>query len=102
MTLLGAGTQTGYVVTLHAGLYPPSLEAALTNNLVAAIEKNGGHLSTGFLGTPFLLFALSDHGRADVAYKFLLNDSYPSWGYMIKRVPPLGGRGGMETQAIPL
>ncbi len=82
---VGAGTQTGYVVALHAGLYPKTLDSALTNNLVAAIEKNGGHLSTGFLGTPFLLFALSDHGRADVAYKLLLNDSYPSWGYMIKK-----------------
>ena len=83
--VVGAGTQTGYVVALHAGLYPQNLEPALTNNLVAAIEKNGGHLSTGFLGTPFLLFALSDHARADVAYKLLLNDSYPSWGYMIKK-----------------
>ncbi len=82
---VGEGTQTGYVVALHMGLYPKNLETALTGNLVAAIEKNNGHLSTGFLGTPFLLFALSDHGRADVAYKLLLTDSYPSWGYMIKK-----------------
>ena len=83
--VVGAGTQTGYVVALHVGLYPKALEPQLIGNLVAAIEKNDGHLSTGFLGTPFLLFALSDHGRADVAYRLLLTDSYPSWGYMIKK-----------------
>ena len=83
--IVGANTQTGYVLTLHAGLYPPNLESALVSNLVAAIDKANGHLSTGFLGTPFLLFALSDHGRADVAYKLLLTDTYPSWGYMIKK-----------------
>ena len=82
---IGAGTQTGYVLALHVGLYPKALEAKLVDNLVAAIDKNNGHLSTGFLGTPFLLFALSEHGRADVAYKLLLADSYPSWGYMIKK-----------------
>ena len=82
---VGAGTQTGYVLALYVGLCPKSLETALVSNLVAAIDKNGGHLSTGFLGTPFLLFALSNHGRADVAYRLLLSDSYPSWGYMIKK-----------------
>jgi len=82
---VGAGTQTGYVLALYVGLYPKGLESELTDNLVAAIEKNDGHLSTGFLGTPFLLFALSDQGRADVAFKLLLTDSYPSWGYMIKK-----------------
>ena len=82
---VGAGTQTGYVLALHAGLYPKNVEPALVKNLVAAIEKSGGYLSTGFLGTPFLLFALSDHGRPDAAYKLLLADSYPSWGYMIRK-----------------
>jgi alpha-L-rhamnosidase len=42
-------------------------------------------LTTGFLGTPFLLFVLEEQGRADVAYKLLLSDSYPSWGYMVKK-----------------
>jgi alpha-L-rhamnosidase len=32
-----------------------------------------------------LLFALADHGRSDVAYRLLLNDTYPSWGYMLSK-----------------
>jgi len=79
------GTQTAYVVTLYMKLAPPKLEATIVNKLVADIESRGWHLSTGFLGTPFLLFTLANHGRADVAYRLLLNETYPSWGYMLSK-----------------
>jgi alpha-L-rhamnosidase len=64
---------------------PLALEPLLVERLVKDIEWRGWHLSTGFLGTPFLLFTLSDHGRTDVAYRLLLNDTYPSWGYMLSK-----------------
>ena len=79
------GTQTAYVVTLYTKLAPPKLEGAMVNKLVADIQSRDWHLSTGFLGTPFLLFTLADHGRADVAYRLLLNETYPSWGYMLSK-----------------
>jgi alpha-L-rhamnosidase len=82
---VGTGTQTSYVVALYTKMAPESLEPLLVDRLVKDIEQRGGHLSTGFLGTPFLLFALADHGRAEVAYRLLLNDTYPSWGYMLSR-----------------
>jgi hypothetical protein len=49
------------------------------------VQSRGNHLSTGFLGTPLLLNALQDGGRADVAHKLLTQESYPSWGYMLSR-----------------
>ena len=79
------GTQTAYVVTLYTKLAPTALEAPMVKNLVAGIESRDWHLSTGFLGTPFLLFTLADHGRPDVAYRLLLNETYPSWGYMLSK-----------------
>jgi alpha-L-rhamnosidase len=82
---VGTGTQTSYVVTLYTGLAPKALELRMVEYLVKDIEARQWHLSTGFLGTPFLLFTLSNHGRADVAYRLLLNDSYPSWGYMLAK-----------------
>jgi alpha-L-rhamnosidase len=82
---VGTGTQTSYVVALYTKMAPESLEPALVNNLVKDIESRNWHLSTGFLGTPFLLSTLADHGRTDVAYRLLLNDSYPSWGYMLSK-----------------
>ena len=79
------GTQTSYVVTLYTKMAPPALESAMVTNLVKDIESRNWHLSTGFLGTPFLLFTLANHGRADVAYRLLLNETYPSWGYMLSK-----------------
>jgi alpha-L-rhamnosidase len=83
--VVGTGTQTSYVVALYTKMAPKELEPALVANLVKEIERRNWHLSTGFLGTPFLLFTLSDHGRDDVAYRLLLNDTYPSWGYMLTK-----------------
>ncbi|HEX4782845.1 MAG TPA: family 78 glycoside hydrolase catalytic domain [Candidatus Sulfotelmatobacter sp.] len=82
---VGTGTQTSYVVALYTGMAPASLEPLLVDKLVKDIEARNWHLSTGFLGTPFLLFTLADHGRSDVAYRLLLNDTYPSWGYMLSK-----------------
>jgi alpha-L-rhamnosidase len=82
---VGTGTQTSYVVALYTKMAPVALEPALVANLVKDIESRNWHLSTGFLGTPFLLFTLSDHGRSDVSYRLLLNDTYPSWGYMLSK-----------------
>jgi len=82
---VGTGTQTSYVVALYTKMAPETLEPALVTNLVKDIEAHNWHLSTGFLGTPFLLFTLADHGRVDVAYRLLLNDTYPSWGYMLSK-----------------
>jgi alpha-L-rhamnosidase len=73
------------VVALYTKMSPESLEPALIDKLVKDIEGHNWHLSTGFLGTPFLLFTLADHGRSDVAYRLLLNETYPSWGYMLSK-----------------
>jgi alpha-L-rhamnosidase len=81
---IGSGSQTSYIIALHTGMVPDSLKESTTEKLVKAIERSDWHLSTGFLGTPYLLSVLSENGRADVAYRLLLNDTYPSWGYMIK------------------
>jgi len=82
---VGTGSQTGYVLALYMNLVPDALVPVAVDKLVADIEAHNWHLTTGFLGTPFLLFTLADHGRADVAYRLLLNDTYPSWGYMLSK-----------------
>lgn len=82
---VGTGTQTSYVVALYTKMAPESLEPKLMQNLVSNIEAHNWHLTTGFLGTPFLLFTLANHGRSGAAYRLLLNDTYPSWGYMLSK-----------------
>jgi len=51
--------------------------------LVDRIAANHGQLGTGFLGTPYLLGALTDTGHLDVAFRLLQSTEYPSWGYLV-------------------
>jgi len=76
-------TQTGYVLAINMDLLPQNLRAAAGKKLVERIEKNNGRLGTGFLGTPYLLAALTDTGHLDTAYRLLLSTEYPSWGYLV-------------------
>jgi alpha-L-rhamnosidase len=78
-------TQTAYLATLFTGIAPPSLRANMVDRLTKNIHAHGDHLSTGFLGTPFLLFVLDENQQTDLAFKLLLSNTYPSWGYMVKK-----------------
>jgi alpha-L-rhamnosidase len=77
-------TQTGYVLALHMNLLPDSLRNLAAKRLVDRLEANHWRLGTGFLGTPYLLGALTDSGHTDVAYRLLLSTDYPSWGYLVE------------------
>ena len=80
---LDPGTQTAYVLALHVELLEPDEEAGAIAHLVRDIRSRNTHLATGFLGTPYLLQVLSEHGRTDVAFDLLTQDSYPSWLYPV-------------------
>src|SRR6202022_5084252 len=58
--------------------------AIAAEKLVKDINAHDWHLTTGFLGTPYLMIELSNSGHSDVAYRLLLQNTYPSWGYMIE------------------
>jgi len=79
------GTQTAYLLALHMNLIPDELRAQAAEYLVEDIRKRDWHLTTGFVGCGFLNPVLTEMGYADVAYRLLLNDTYPSWGYSIKQ-----------------
>ena len=55
------------------------------DDLDALVVKNGYHLNTGFLSTPFLCGVLADHGHTDTAYRLLLQEDCPSWLYAVKK-----------------
>lgn len=74
-------TQTEHVLALQFGLTDHADETA--RSLAALIHKDGTQLRTGFVGTPYLLHVLSDHGYADLAYELLLRREYPSWLYSV-------------------
>ncbi|MCX6326807.1 MAG: family 78 glycoside hydrolase catalytic domain [Bacteroidia bacterium] len=81
---VGTNSQTSYVLALMFDLLPENLREKSASFLVEDIKSRKNHLSTGFLGTPYLCHVLSDNGYTDVAYDLLLQESYPSWLYPVK------------------
>ncbi len=76
-------TQTACAFLLYIGLYPKDSRAYLAEELKRLIIENGGHLNTGFMGTPVLCPALSENGFNTLAYDLLLNEDYPGWLYEV-------------------
>ncbi|UAL10056.1 alpha-L-rhamnosidase [Caulobacter segnis] len=80
---VGNDSQTSHILALRFGLVPPALQAASAERLAADIRRRGTKLSTGFIGTPYILDVLADHGHADLAHGLLLQTDLPSWGYQV-------------------
>ena len=79
------GTQTVYAMALGMDLISdPAKRDAAVRKFVEKLAADNYHLRTGFLGTPWLLPALTRIGRPDLAFRLLLNDDYPSWGFEVK------------------
>lgn len=77
-------TQTAYVLALQFDIVPSDRIPQLIQRLVNKVHENKDHLSTGFLGTPYLCKVLSRFGYPDLAYKLLFQTDYPSWLYQVK------------------
>jgi alpha-L-rhamnosidase len=73
------------ILGLAFNLLPDEKREAAARYLVEDIKSRDNHLSTGFVGTSVLMTTLSATGNTATAYKLLLNDTFPSWGYSIKQ-----------------
>ena len=74
-------TQTGYLLALRFGLSTDPEK--MKKGLVKKLERNGGKLQTGFIGTPILAEELTSIGRSDLAYNLLFNEEFPGWLYEV-------------------
>lgn len=81
---LVSSSQTAYTLALQFDMLPETLRAQAAERLVANVKDYDYHLTTGFLGTPYLCHVLSRFGYSDIAYKLLLQETYPSWLYPVK------------------
>ncbi|MEK9603234.1 MAG: family 78 glycoside hydrolase catalytic domain [Flavobacteriaceae bacterium] len=82
--MLVSDSQTAYVLALQFELLSEENAKIAVERLVGNIEDYG-HLTTGFLGTPFLCHVLSDNGKNEEAIKLLLRSDYPSWLYPVTK-----------------
>jgi alpha-L-rhamnosidase len=79
------GTQTANALPLFLGMVPESERGAVWGNLFDNIVyKNNSHLTTGIIGTKYIMELLSAQGNSDLAYDIAAQKTYPSWGYMIE------------------
>jgi alpha-L-rhamnosidase len=88
-----ADTQTAYAVGLALGAFSDDNIPYMQKNLAAAVERENADdkgvmrpkysLMTGFIGTAWISKSLSDAGRADLSYRLLQNNQYPSWLYAV-------------------
>ena len=78
-------TVTANLLSLQLGLVPEGYEAKVFRNIVEKTEVDcKGHVSVGVLGIQHLMRGLTQHGNLELAYKIVTNETYPSWGYMIR------------------
>lgn len=80
---LAFATQTAMVLALKFDLVPEQFRDRLVRDLQAKLQEDNQHLTTGFVGTPFLCPVLSEEGLSGTAYTLLLNEDYPSWLYEV-------------------
>ena len=78
-------TVTANILSLQLGLVPEGYEERVFANIVEKTEVDcKGHVSAGVLGIQHLMRGLTQHGGLELAYRIVTNETYPSWGYMIK------------------
>ena len=76
---------TANLLPLSFGMVPGKDQARVFKNITDKIEiTNNSHISTGVIGTQWLMRGLSANGRPDLAYRLATNRTYPSWGYMVE------------------
>ena len=78
-------TQACQAFALYLGLVPAEEKERALSVLVKDIDDaHSGHLTTGIFGTKYMLHALADAGRADVAFRVVNQTTFPGWGYMLE------------------
>ena len=78
-------TQTGCALSLHFHLAREKDREKILQALVSSIEDHRNHLTTGFVGTPYLCHALSDNGAHDTASVLFMREDLPSWLYAVNK-----------------
>ena len=82
--LLAGQTQTSNILALYFGLVPDHLRSKVIDSLLKDVTiTRDMHISTGFVGTPYICQLLTEINHIDVAYSLLLQESFPSWLYSV-------------------
>jgi len=78
------GSQFSNAFPLFLNIVPREMQESVLDSLISDIFQRKGHLSTGILGTKYMLEALSQYGRSDIAYLMVMQPDYPGWAHLLK------------------
>lgn len=76
-------TQSALGLALAFDLLPTSARAGAVDRLVADVRHHGV-VTSGYLACHHVLRALTDAGRADVAWELVLGDGVPGWMHFVE------------------
>ena len=76
-------SQTALILPLCLGMVPDGKQTLVLQRLQENIHQWKNHLSTGFVGTPYLLTGLPDFGLAELSYQIVNQRDYASWNTLI-------------------
>lgn len=76
-------TVTAQAIALYFNVVEEKHRERLAKELNENVLKHNCHMTTGFIGSPYLLFALADNGYSETAAKVLMNREYPGWLYEV-------------------
>ncbi|MGA2534129.1 MAG: family 78 glycoside hydrolase catalytic domain [Candidatus Aminicenantales bacterium] len=78
------GTQTANTLPLFLGIATEKESGAWGRLFDDIVYKHNSHLTTGIIGTKYIMELLTRSGASDLAYDIAVQTTYPSWGYMIE------------------
>lgn len=76
---------TSNLLPLCFGMTSESDRSAVIQQLLEKIGQNKDHISTGVIGTQWLMRGLTEFHHPELALQIATNADYPSWGYMVKQ-----------------
>lgn len=83
--LYGNGTQSSYGCVLYSGICMAENEEHAVELLIKNIEETDYHLTSGEVGLKQVFTVLATHGRSNIIYKMVMNDSMPSYKYFVNK-----------------
>ena len=76
---------TANLLPLYFDIAPEKARPAILQQLLDRIAQNHDHISTGVIGTQWLMRGLTRFGQPDLALRLATNKDYPGWGYMVEQ-----------------
>ena len=78
------GSQFSNTFPLFLGIVPEGHNPPVMINLLKNIQQNHGHLTTGILGSKYIMELLAAQNKNSFAWLLTSQTDFPGWGYLVQ------------------